>query len=113
METSRNFVPPLPDQRDSSTLAANTLVSGKPEVLKTVQEIAARYSQSPSRHRSHRLRRLTLIRLASFAWPLGALFWMAHGADLTIRDVKFHATAEEWAVEGCHDGLRGLLHRLL
>ena len=39
METSLNFVPPLPGQRDSSTSAANSLASGKPEDLTSVQEM--------------------------------------------------------------------------
>lgn len=34
-------------------------------------------------------------------------FLMAHGADLTIRDAKFHST-EEWAAEGGHDEIRDL-----
>lgn len=38
-------------------------------------------------------------------------FLVAHGADLTIRDAKFNATAEDWAVEGQHDEIRDLLHR--
>jgi ankyrin repeat protein len=38
-------------------------------------------------------------------------FLVAHGADLTIRDVKFDSTPEGWAAEGQHDEIRELLHR--
>ena len=38
-------------------------------------------------------------------------FLVAHGADLTIRDAKFDATPEGWAIEGGHDGCRELLQR--
>jgi ankyrin repeat protein len=36
-------------------------------------------------------------------------FLLAHGADLTIRDVKFHSTVEGWAAEGGYDEIRDLL----
>jgi ankyrin repeat protein len=36
-------------------------------------------------------------------------FLLVHGIDLTIRDVKFHSTAEGWAAEGGHDEIRDLL----
>jgi uncharacterized protein len=37
------------------------------------------------------------------------VFLLAHGADLTIRDAKFHSTAEGWAAEGGHNEIRDLL----
>jgi ankyrin repeat protein len=36
-------------------------------------------------------------------------FLLAHSADLTIRDAKFHSTPEGWAAEGCHGEIRDLL----
>jgi uncharacterized protein len=38
-------------------------------------------------------------------------FLLAHGVDLTIRDIKFNSTPEGWAAEGRHDELRKLLQR--
>jgi ankyrin repeat protein len=37
-------------------------------------------------------------------------FLVAHGADRTIRDARFDATPEGWAVEDHHDEIRELLH---
>jgi ankyrin repeat protein len=37
-------------------------------------------------------------------------FLVAHGADPTIRDIKFDSTPEEWAAEGRHGEIRDLLH---
>jgi len=36
-------------------------------------------------------------------------FLLAHGADRTIRDAKFHSTPEGWAAEGRHHEIRELL----
>jgi ankyrin repeat protein len=38
-------------------------------------------------------------------------FLLRHGANLTLRDAKFHATPEGWVGEGGHDEIRELLHR--
>jgi uncharacterized protein len=38
-------------------------------------------------------------------------FLVSHGADLTIKDAKFDATPEGWAVEGQHTEIRDLLRR--